>query len=186
MNLQIQVTVRARWCGSTEHSATALTPQAIASIRQAIDTAVRCSEDEGFTHPLENSLSLHIVDTEVVQDTVEDLRKAHLIMLGTARRCARDLRHAVDHIDPEYKELFLERFRNYETIFADLREYRIQLCNEIDNLRRNYERKEHDVTELLARIEELKKQRYAPGQGVLPLDDDTSPPAAQREDGGYG
>jgi len=68
-------------------------------------------------------------------DGLAELRECHTVMLKTARRCARDLRHANDNIsDPELRAMFLERIRLYETVFDDLRDYRLELHSVLDRL----------------------------------------------------
>lgn len=68
--------------------------------------------------------------------SLEELRECYAIMLGTARRCARDLRHAIDNVPQEHplRDHMRERYENYRTIFADLAEYRIRLHQEINDL----------------------------------------------------
>jgi hypothetical protein len=65
-----------------------------------------------------------------------ELQECYEIMLKTARRCARDLRHAIDQIpeDNPFKEDMNERYLNFRTIFNDLSDYRIRLHLEIRNL----------------------------------------------------
>lgn len=79
-----------------------------------------------------------------------ELRECHDIMLKTARRCARDLRHAVDHIaDPEIRPMFVSRIQLYETVFADLRDYRLELHNRLDRAMAENEQLRTDTRTLL-------------------------------------
>ena len=102
---------------------------------------------------------------DAVTQSFQELRECHDILLKTARRCARDLRHAVDHVgDTELRPLFTERIQLYETVFADLTAYRLELHRQIENLEEDQQRSYKDyaaafeiIKQLRAQIEELQR-----------------------------
>lgn len=69
-------------------------------------------------------------------ETLAELRECYEILLKTARRCARDLRHAVDLMQLETKNRygFDDRIRLYETVFAGVTDYKLELHRKIDTL----------------------------------------------------
>lgn len=66
------------------------------------------------------------------------LADSHLILLKSARRCAHDLSHAVDLIQPSCRlgELFEDRARYWLQIFSPtgVKDYRLEIYNKIDQL----------------------------------------------------
>ena len=79
----------------------------------------------------------------------QELKECYDLVLKTARRTARDLRHAVDNInDPLLKEYFKERYAHFDLIFGGTSDYRIDLYLDFD-------RKE---AELIKKIKELEQQ----------------------------
>lgn len=64
------------------------------------------------------------------------------LLMRAARRCTRDLAHAIDHIPEEdsAKPLYTERLRAWQAIFWDAEQYRDRLHATIDELEMEVER----------------------------------------------
>jgi hypothetical protein len=85
------------------------------------------------------------------EDTrLEELQECYEIVLKTARRVTRDLRHAIDNIPPEnqYRQMMFDRYLHFQVILDDIRDYRIQIHNEMDRLRYRAEEAERIAEEL--------------------------------------
>jgi len=81
-----------------------------------------------------------------------DLQECYVILLKTARRCARDLGHAIDHIsDPEFAATFRSRQKNFATIFHNTSDYRLELHHDL-------ECRERDIEQLRAHINDYDRQ----------------------------
>lgn len=66
------------------------------------------------------------------QTSVQEIRECYGLLLKTARRCVRDLRHAVDNIqDRNIAEIFKDRVTHYETVLGGVSDYRIELVQRI-------------------------------------------------------
>lgn len=85
-----------------------------------------------------------------------EVMECYDIVLKTARRCVRDLRHVVDNVpnDNPMKEMFSERYGHYEVIFGGTTDYRIKLHDEIMRLDYKLIAEVNKNTELLKRLSE--------------------------------
>ncbi len=105
---------------------------------------------------------------EDTENTFKELQECYDILLRTARRCARDLRHAIDNIPAtnQFREMMTERLQLFRTVFADVSEYRIRMHLEMDHLESDKKRIEQDYLKTadengeLRRILQAAKEEY--------------------------
>jgi hypothetical protein len=82
---------------------------------------------------------------------MNELQEHYEIVLKTARRCTRDLRHAIDQIPEgnEFRDMMLERCELYRSIFQDVADYRIRVHLEL-------QRKDNECEALKRRLMEYE------------------------------
>jgi hypothetical protein len=71
-------------------------------------------------------------------DQIAELRECYDLVLKTARRCTRDLNHAIDNIPTgcPIKSMLQERVAHYEVVLGGTTDYRQSLYMKIDALER--------------------------------------------------
>lgn len=47
-----------------------------------------------------------------------ELKECYDLVLKTARRCARDMAHAIDHLPADLRDLWVDRLRHYEMVLG--------------------------------------------------------------------
>lgn len=91
-----------------------------------------------ITEPLIKSIrdGLKEIDVKMADERLEELQECYEIVLKTARRAVRDLRHAIDQIpaDNEFREMITLRYQNFKTIFDDVADYRIKMHMEMNRM----------------------------------------------------
>lgn len=80
-----------------------------------------------------------------------ELQECYDLVLKTARRCARDMAHAIDHLPADLRDLWVDRVSHYELVLGGTNDYRAHLHREIDHLEFRLQRE-------MNKSEELKKR----------------------------
>ena len=100
----------------------------------------------------------------------QELKECYNILQKIARRCARDLRHAIDNMyDPELQDLFRERFQHYELVLGNTTDYRLELLKTIVNLENNLASIKAENVRLVDKIRETDPdQKYSEESWINP------------------
>lgn len=102
---------------------------------------------------------------DLLPDTYEnylELKECYEIVLKTARRCARDLKHACDDLKEDSvipASDYRERYAYYNLVLGGTSEYRQKLHLEIKNLEYELSRANRTIEELLAKIPKDPNQK---------------------------
>lgn len=73
-----------------------------------------------------------------IEGQLRELRECYDLILKTARRCCRDLNHAIDNIgsDNQIVAMMRSRVAHYEVVLGGTTDYRNSLHSEIETLKR--------------------------------------------------
>ena len=91
-------------------------------------------------------------------EKLAELQECYDIVLKTARRCARDMAHAIDHLPADLRDLWMERVQHYNLVLGPTSDYRIQLHQEIDQLNWKLAKEMNYSSELKKRFPDSEDQ----------------------------
>ena len=95
-------------------------------------------------------------------ESLEELRECYEIVLKTARRCTRDMAHAIDHLPADLRDLWVDRVKHYELVLGGTCDYRHYLHEQIDRLEFQLAKEMNTVGELKRRFPDSPDQKEMP------------------------